>query len=104
MNKKDVVAIATTATSGVTAATGGILTWFGFTSSGIAAGSAAAISQASVGNIVAGSTFATLQSLGASGVFYGLGAAGGIGLAAGGVYGGIKLYQHFKNKNHQPKL
>ena len=100
MSKKANVAyIATGTTSGVTATVGGVCSWLGFTSGGIAAGSTAAGIQAGVGNIVAGSTFATMQSLGATGVFYGLGVAGGVGLVAvGGVYGGVKLYQHYKNK------
>ena len=40
----------------------------GFTSAGIAAGSLAAGVQAGIGNVVAGSTFAALQSAGAAGL------------------------------------
>jgi hypothetical protein len=45
----------------------------GFASSGIAAGSSAASLQAGIGNVVAGSGFALLQSLGAKGVFVKIG-------------------------------
>ena len=41
----------------------------GFSSSGIAAGSVAAAIQSSIGNVAAGSAFATFQSMGATGVF-----------------------------------
>ncbi len=47
----------------------------GFTSSGIAGGSAAAAWQSSIGSVTAGSTFATLQSLGASGTIATVGSA-----------------------------
>lgn len=39
----------------------------GFTSAGVAAGSAAAVAQAAIGNVAAGSAFAVLQSAGAGG-------------------------------------
>ncbi len=47
----------------------------GFTSSGIAGGSAAAAWQSSIGSVTAGSTFATLQSLGATGTIATVGSA-----------------------------
>ncbi len=66
------------------------MTAAGFTSSGIAAGSIAAGVQSVIGNVVAGSTFATLQSLGATGVIAGIGVAGGVftglGLLGYGLY------------------
>ena len=58
----------------------------GFTSSGIAAGSIAAGLQAGIGNVVAGSAFATAQSLGATVAITMIGTAGGIVLVAGGGY------------------
>lgn len=45
-----------------------VLPLLGFGLSGIAAGSLAATWQASIGSVVAGSLFATLQSLGATGL------------------------------------
>jgi hypothetical protein len=41
---------------------------YGFTTSGVAAGSAAAAAHASIGVVGSGSTFAFLQSLGATGL------------------------------------
>jgi hypothetical protein len=55
------------------------LPFLGFATSGIAAGSCAAILQAGIGNVVAGSGFALLQSLGATGLLV------KIGLFLGGV-------------------
>ena len=60
----------------------------GFTSSGVAAGSAAAAVQAGIGNVAAGSAFATMQSLAATTVVGTVGAAVA-GTAA--VVGGISL-------------
>ena len=59
----------------------------GFTTAGIAAGSAAATAQAGIGNVVAGSTFAFLQSAGATGLGSVIG--GTIGATAGGIGGAI---------------
>jgi hypothetical protein len=62
----------------------------GFTSAGIAAGSTAAGIQAGIGSVVAGSTFATLQSIGATGGFAILGPVGLVGgLAVGSIAAGI---------------
>lgn len=56
----------------------------GFTSAGVAAGSVAAGLQAGVGNVVGGSLFAVLQSIGATGAIVGaLPAAAGVGAVAG---------------------
>ena len=57
----------------------------GFTASGIAAGSADATMQAGVGNVAAGSTFAFLQSAGASGTFF----TGAWASTAGAAFGGV---------------
>ena len=58
----------------------------GFTSSGIAAGSFAAGLQAGIGNVAAGSTFATAQSLGATGAITIIGTTGGVILVGAGCY------------------
>ena len=54
------------------------VTALGFAPAGITAGSVAAAWQAYIGNVAAGSTFATLQSLGAKGTFSWL-SSGGLG-------------------------
>lgn len=68
---------------GVVATGGLLLPAVGFTSAGVAAGSLAAATQASIGSVVAGSAFATCQSIGATGVLLSGGA-----LATGGAVGG----------------
>ncbi len=73
----------------------------GFTSSGIAAGSIAAGVQSSIGSVAAGSTFATLQSIGATGGFAILGPisliAGAVGITiAGSTFLGIGIDKHIK--------
>ena len=73
------------------------MTAAGFTSSGIAAGSIAAGIQAGIGNVVAGSAFATLQSLGATSVIAGLGIAGGAVSVVGIL--GYGLYKLFSGSN-----
>ena len=73
------------------------MTAAGFTSSGIAAGSIAAGIQSVIGNVAAGSTFATLQSLGATGVIAGLGITGGVVSAVGLL--GYGLYKLFSGSN-----
>ncbi|RFU78684.1 hypothetical protein TARUN_3531 [Trichoderma arundinaceum] len=59
----------------------------GFTSGGIAASSIAAGAQAGMGNVVAGSAFATVQSAAAGG--YGLGVLTGLVQAAGGTIAAV---------------
>jgi hypothetical protein len=71
---------------------GAVLSWFGFTSSGIAAGSWAALWQSSIGNVVAGSTFATLQAYGATAAAASLGSVGVGVVAPIAVAGGIYCY------------
>ena len=93
----DKAAIATTVTSTAVLATGATASVLGFSTGGIVAGSAAAGIQAGIGNVVAGSVFATMTSLGATGVFAGLSLVGGIGLSVVGLgYGAVKLIKHFK--------
>lgn len=103
-SKGDKAAMGATAAGGTAAATGGILTGLGFTTSGIAAGSTAAGMQAGVGNVVAGSVFSVLQSLGAMGVFAGVAIGGGVAMVVGGGYLGVKKgIQWWKNKDNTPK-
>ena len=66
--------------SSVTTAAGIGGTVAGFTSSGIAGGSIAAVIQAGIGDVVAGSAFASLQSFGALGGFVGMICMGVFGL------------------------
>ena len=54
---------------GLMTAFGYIGTWLGFTTTGIAAGSVASFIQSLIGNVAAGSFFATLTSWGMLGVF-----------------------------------
>lgn len=56
-------AITTGIIAGGATAVKGALTYFGFSSAGPIAGSTAAAMQAGIGNVVAGSAFATAQSL-----------------------------------------
>jgi len=60
-----------------------ILPAVGFSASGVVAGSMAAAWQASIGNVVAGSLFASFQSIGAVGIGLKGAAAGATGAAAG---------------------
>mmetsp|Transcript_41079 Transcript_41079/g.99013 ORF Transcript_41079/g.99013 Transcript_41079/m.99013 type:complete len:198 (-) Transcript_41079:234-827(-) len=64
----------------------------GFGAGGIVAGSVATMWQASVGNVAAGSAFATLQSIGATGGFYS-------GLAYGGTAFGAGKWWEIKNNS-----
>ena len=67
----------------------------GFATKGVVAGSIAAATQAGIGNVVAGSTFAVLQSAGAVGVS---GLLVPVGLPAAAAYGGYKAYQWYYSK------
>lgn len=102
-DKLDKAIIATSAVSGVATVSSVALTGIGFTTSGIVAGSAAAGMQAAIGNVATASLFATVQSLGATGVIATVGVTGGIGLGVGAVYGGFKLWKYYKDKP-RPKL
>lgn len=97
-DKLDKTIIATSTASGVAVASSVALTGMGFTSSGIAAASTAAGMQAGIGNVIAGSLFATVQSLGATGVIATVGTTGVIGLGIGLGYGGYKLWRHYHPK------
>ncbi|KAF8456505.1 hypothetical protein BDZ91DRAFT_526255 [Kalaharituber pfeilii] len=70
-----VIGIIGLAGAGVTA---GVLAGVGFTAGGVAAGSLAAAWQAMISNVAAGSAFAILQSLSAT----------GLGIAYGGLFSG----------------
>jgi hypothetical protein len=62
---------------------GSIPALLGFTASGIAAGSFAAATQAAIGNAVAGSGFAAMQSMAATGFFNMVAGLGGVAAGAG---------------------
>ena len=68
---------------GAIAATGLIPIGLGFGTAGITAGSAAAAAQSAIGPVAAGSTFATMTSLGMTGVFSTLAGVGSAITAAG---------------------
>lgn len=63
------ISIGTTTLAGALIGIGTTMTGMGFTAFGIGAGTLAAIIHSGIGNVVAGSAFATAQSLGALGVF-----------------------------------
>ena len=68
------------------AAAGGLgATLFGFGTAGIAAGSLAAATQATIGNVAAGSIFATLTSWGMTGAFTATATGGGITATIGAI-------------------
>lgn len=101
--KAGIVGGATLGSLSLTPAIVGLVNALGFSSSGIVAGSSAASMMASVGNVVAGSSIALCQSIGATGTL----AYGGtaltmgaplIGALSGGAlaFGGMKLYQRSK--------
>ena len=76
---------------GSLAAAGGLgATLLGFGTAGIAAGSLAAATQATIGNVAAGSLFASLTSLGMTGAFTTTAAGGGITAAIGAIIALIK--------------
>ena len=60
-------------------------TLLGFGTAGVVAGSAAAAAQAAIGNVAAGSLFATMTSLGMQGIFAGTAIGGGISTVLGAV-------------------
>lgn len=81
--------------------TGAALSAVGFTTGGVAAGSIAATMQASIGAVSAGSAFATAQSLGATGAFFGpvgLIAFGAVGL---GVGAGVVIFKKIKASSNK---
>ena len=81
--------MATLIIGGALTALGGLGgTLLGFGTSGIVAGSAAAAAQAAIGNVAAGSVFATLTSWGMTGVFTTAAYAGGAAAAVGALVEG----------------
>jgi len=72
------------------------VSWVGFTSSGVAASSWAALWQSSIGNVCAGSTFAALQSYGATATTATLGSVG-LGVVAS-IAGAKAIYYYWPNK------
>jgi hypothetical protein len=67
MNLFAIATITVVAAGTATAAAGAIMTALGFGSSGIMAGSVAAGTQSVIGNVIAGTFFASCQSIGALG-------------------------------------
>ncbi|EKD20066.1 uncharacterized protein L3040_002256 [Drepanopeziza brunnea f. sp. 'multigermtubi'] len=99
--KKNPGAAAAIAASGLTfvapfLVTGPLLWVFGWGGTGIRAGSAAAAIQASAGNVVAGTTFATLQSAAMGG--YGAAAVNGVVMICSAVTGTISGITGFGNR------
>lgn len=90
--------IASSSIGGSIAAGSASLTASGFTSSGIAGGSLAAILQSSHGAVQAGSLFATLQSLGATGTIVAAGISGSVFLGLG--IAGIIGYNQIKSRRN----
>ncbi len=71
---------------GSLAAAGGLgATLFGFGAAGVAAGSLAAATQATIGNVAAGSLFSTLTSWGMTGALTTTATGGGITAAIGAI-------------------
>ena len=60
-------------------------TLFGFGTAGVIAGTAAAATQAAIGNVAAGSLFATMTSLGMQGILADTAVGGGITTAIGAI-------------------
>jgi hypothetical protein len=70
----------------------------GFGTGGIVAGSLAALWQSSIGSVAAGSSFAALQSLGATGTLL-TGAYGGAGIVGTGAVGNYLMGKKSKSDN-----
>ena len=73
------------AAGGIATALGLGSTLFGFGAAGVVAGTAAAATQAAIGNVAAGSIFATMTSLGMQGILAGTAIGGGITTALGAI-------------------
>ena len=94
---KTVIGVSTA--GGIVAASRLSLKAVGFKAAGIAAKSIAAGMQAGVGNVAAGSGFATLQSWGATGLLTTTGVVG-VAIVGGGLtYWGVKTYLHSRKPN-----
>ena len=72
------------------------LTVMGFGTAGIVGGSVAAATQSAIGNVVAGSAFAVIQSAGATGTLM-AGATGGLTVGAAGAVAGA-VHNHNKKQ------
>ena len=84
-NKKKYMATLLLIGGGIATALGLGGTLFGFGTAGVVAGTAAAATQAAIGNVAAGSIFATLTSLGMKGIIAGTAVGGGITTALGAI-------------------
>ena len=97
-------AVAKTSTAGLVGGgvVKGLFSYIGFSSAGPVAGSAAAGIQAGIGNVAAGSAFATAQSIGMSTVLGIFSAPLAIGVTAGvGTYATVKLIRSLSKSNDQ---
>jgi hypothetical protein len=95
-NKINLALIVTTIVTGLVTVASFATKAIGFTGAGIAAVSKAALIQSSIGKVAAGSTFAVAQSLAAKGIISTVGLFSGIGFGVVALFGGFKLFQHFK--------
>ena len=73
------------AAGGIATALGLGSTLFGFGTAGVISGTAAAATQATIGNVAAGSLFATMTSLGMQGILAGTAIGGGITTVLGAI-------------------
>lgn len=98
----DNTVIGVTTAGGIVVASSLSIKALGFKTAGIAAKSIAAGMQAGVGNVAAGSGFATLQSWGATGLLTTTGVVG-VAIVGGGLtYWGVKAY--LDSRKLKPKL
>ncbi|XP_063676941.1 uncharacterized protein LOC134813184 [Bolinopsis microptera] len=102
---KEKLLLGATAAGGTTAVAAGAASVpfaMGFTSAGVAAGSAAAAIQSGIGSVAAGSWFAIMQSIAAT-TFIGtaLQSVLAVGAVAGTVTSGVLLHKHVKKKKEK---
>jgi hypothetical protein len=97
-NNMSTILKGTAITGGVVAVVCAVPILAGFGTAGIGAGSVAALWQSAIGNVAAGSLFASLQSLGATGTFV-TGASSGLGVA--GAAAGLRTLTRDDNKASQ---
>jgi len=94
-----------TAATGLTIAAGGLaVIGFGFGSLGIIAGSAAAATQSALGSVAAGSWFATMTSMGMTGVFSTAAVAGGATAGVGATTIVLDKVISSQNENSNKKM
>mmetsp|Transcript_12305 Transcript_12305/g.22271 ORF Transcript_12305/g.22271 Transcript_12305/m.22271 type:complete len:95 (-) Transcript_12305:390-674(-) len=84
--------------SGCTAAAAAVVSATGFGPAGIAAGSVAASIQSTIGCVKAGSAFAAVQSLGASGALAAGGVTAGVAAVSSAAFALVHLLEKGKTK------